>query len=74
MNNKYLDIDRDELVSHALKILNHKNLKGTYIAQETDINQRQIYNFRNGHRDIKQARLETLIKFENLYQRIKNKL
>lgn len=74
MDNKYLDIDRDELISHALKILNNKNLKGTYIAQETNINQRQVYNFRNGYRDIRQARLETLIKFENLYQRIKNRL
>lgn len=74
MENKYLDIDRDELISHALKILNNKNLKGTYIAQETNINQRQVYNFRNGYRDIRQARLETLIKFENLYQRIKNRL
>ncbi|EGQ2899959.1 hypothetical protein DLS44_11580 [Staphylococcus pseudintermedius] len=62
------------MISHALKILNNKNLKGTYIAQETNINQRQVYNFRNGYRDIRQARLETLIKFENLYQRIKNRL
>lgn len=74
MSNNYINIDRDELIAHALKILNNKNLKGTYIAQEADINQRQVYNFRNGYRDIRQARLETLIKFENLYQRIKNRL
>lgn len=74
MSDNFVDIDRDELIAHALKILNNKNLKGTYIAQEADINQRQVYNFRNGYRDIRQARLETLLKFEKLYRRIKDRL
>ena len=74
MNDNYINIDRDELIAHALKLLNNKNLKGTYLAQELKMNQRQVYNYRNGSKDIEKAQLETLIKFENLYQRIKSRL
>ena len=74
MSENYINLDRDELIAHALMILNNKNLKGTYIAQELKMNQRQVYNYRNGSKDIEKAQLETLIKFENLYQRIKSRL
>lgn len=74
MNENHLNFDKEELIYHAKKILNKKDLKGTYIAEQLNMNQRQLYDYRNGRKKIENAQLETLIKFENLYQKIKHKL
>lgn len=74
MSDNYLNLDRDELISHAQKILDNKKLKGTYIAEQLNMNQRQLYDYRNGNKKIENAQLETLIKFENLYHKIKDNL
>lgn len=73
MSENYLNLNRGELVLHARKILDSK-LKGTYIAEQLNMNQRQLYDYRNGSKKIENAQLETLIKFENLYRKIKDKL
>lgn len=62
------------MIKHAQQILEKKDLKGTYIAEQLNMNQRQLYDYRNGRKKIENAQLETLIKFENLYQKIKHKL
>ncbi len=74
MSGHYLYFDKEEMIKHAQQILNKKDLKGTYIAEQLNMNQRQLYDYRNGRKKIENAQLETLIKFENLYQKIKHKL
>lgn len=74
MSGNYLHFDKDEMIKHAQQILEKKDLKGTYIAEQLNMNQRQLYDYRNGRKKIENAQLETLIKFENLYQKIKHKL
>lgn len=73
MPDEPISIDRDKLIAHAYKILN-SNVKGTQIAKEINMNTRQFYDYRNGVKNIETAYLDTLLKFEKLYQRIKNDL
>lgn len=65
--------DRDVLIAHTKKIL-HSNVKVPYIAEQIDMNIKQLYSYRNGHKDIEKAQIGTLLKFEKLYQKIKHKL
>ncbi|EZV57633.1 hypothetical protein [Staphylococcus aureus] len=65
--------DRDLLIRHAKKILN-SNVKGTYLARELQMHTRQLYGYRNGSKNIDTAYLDTLLKFETLYQKIKKDL
>lgn len=67
-----MKIDRELLVSHAKNVL-MSGLKGIELAQVMKMNVNQFYDYRNGVRDIKSARLETLLKFEQAYIYIEHK-
>ncbi|MBF0795257.1 hypothetical protein [Mammaliicoccus lentus] len=68
-----IDSGREKLIAHAKKILK-SNMKGSYIAKEINMNTRQLYDYRNGIKNIETAYLDTLLKFEGLYQKIKDDL
>lgn len=65
--------EREKFIAHAKKILK-SNVKGSYIAKEINMNTRQLYDYRNGIKNIETAYLDTLLKFEGLYQKIKDDL
>lgn len=60
-------LDKDALIAHAKEVLNSK-MSGVKIAKGTEINLRQIYDYRSGRRNIDKAYYDTLLKFEHLYQ------
>ncbi|HAC5789017.1 TPA_asm: hypothetical protein GZX72_14420 [Listeria monocytogenes] len=73
MNEDYF-FDRKKLIEHAKKVLEKKEIKGSHIAEQIDMNRKQLYDYRNGIRNIENARLETLLKFERYYHKIKHNL
>ncbi|HCU8763852.1 hypothetical protein [Staphylococcus warneri] len=73
MADEKLTTDRAILIAHTKTILN-SNVKVPYIAQQIDMNVKQIYSYRNGHKDIEKAQIGTLLKFERFYQKIKDQL
>ncbi|RIM88896.1 hypothetical protein BU107_04650 [Staphylococcus xylosus] len=71
------DFDGQEIKSlwlkHAKIILNEIQkdiLTVSQVATYTGIHIQQIYGYKDKRRDINKARLETLMKFENAYQKL----
>lgn len=58
--------DKEALINHAEIVLN-SGIKGKKLAEMTGIHYQQIYAYRNKRRDIKKARLENLLKLNNVY-------
>ncbi|WP_205126882.1 helix-turn-helix domain-containing protein [Staphylococcus aureus] len=69
-NNEYNGyiFDKDKLIKHAKVVLRSKKFSGVELAKEVGIHVQQIYGYKSGKRNIKDAQLETLSKFEKLYQ------
>ncbi|EFM72845.1 hypothetical protein HMPREF9515_02036 [Enterococcus faecalis TX0860] len=65
--------DKEILIAHAKKIL-QSSIKGSHIAREIGINANQLYDYRAGRRNIETAYLDTLTKFEEFYQKVKDQL
>ncbi|EKR9302846.1 hypothetical protein P9705_001287 [Enterococcus faecalis] len=61
--------ERKKLIDHAQEVLN-SDIPGVKLAQMMKMNSRQLYDYRNGKREIEKARLETLLKFESSYTKI----
>ena len=59
--------DKKRLIQHAKTIL-ESDLTGVQISEGTGVNTNQVYAYRNGTRPIENARVESLWKFEDLYQ------
>lgn len=60
-------LDREKLIEHAKIVLSCK-LTQRELSEEVGVHVRQIGFYRNGSRPIENAYLETLIKFEHVYQ------
>lgn len=61
-------IDRQLLVEHARCVLN-SHLQGVKIAEEMEMTKSQVYAYRQGRRKIENAYVDTLLKFEKVYQK-----
>lgn len=71
------DFDGQEIKSlwldHAKIILNEiqkENITVSQVSSYTGIHIQQIYGYKDERRDINKARLETLMKFENAFQKL----
>lgn len=49
-------------------MLKSKKFTGVELSKEVGIHVQQIYGYKSGKRRLKDAQLETLLKFEKLYQ------
>jgi len=69
-NNKYdkYIFDKTQLIKHAKTVLRSKKFSGVELSKEVGIHVQQIYGYRSGKRKIQEAQLETLYKFEKVYQ------
>ncbi|HDF3152075.1 hypothetical protein [Staphylococcus chromogenes] len=65
---KKIQTRREELIKHAKRVLNSR-LTATEIAKLTGVNSQQVSLYRNGKRNIENAYLKNLLKFELLYQK-----
>jgi len=65
--NEYI-FDKKQLVRHAKTVLRSKKFSGVELSKEVGIHVQQIYGYRSGKRKIQDAQLETLYKFEKVYQ------
>ncbi|MFF0676827.1 helix-turn-helix domain-containing protein [Staphylococcus xylosus] len=66
-NNDYI-FDKKQLIKHAKTVLRSKKLSGVELSKEVGIHVQQIYGYKSGKRNIQEAQLETLYKFEKVYQ------
>lgn len=67
-HDKQIQPNREEIIKHAQIVL-QSNIKGSKLAKEMNMNSRQLYAYRNGTRDIKNAFFDNLLKFEYIYQK-----
>lgn len=61
-------INRNKLIKHSKIVLKSKKITGVELSKEVGIHVQQIYGYKSGKRSLKNAQLETLLKFEKLYQ------
>ena len=66
--------DDKEILNKKKKKILQSSIKGTHIAKEIGINVNQLYDYRAGRRNIETAYLDTLTKFEEFYQKVKDQL